>query len=69
MNKSFDGCLNNFMINGAPIGTPAEEIGLIPCSKKIEPGIFFYPSSNGSNYFKPGWCQFYVHQFISKNLI
>ncbi|XP_051171945.1 laminin subunit alpha [Leptopilina boulardi] len=53
MNKSFDGCLNNFMINGNPVGTPAEEIGLIPCSKKIEPGIFFYPSNNGSNFFKP----------------
>lgn len=41
------------MVNTNDVTTPAEDVGLIPCSKKIEPGIFFYPSTNGSNYFKP----------------
>lgn len=39
------------MTNGEPIGEPVEKIGVIPCAKRVEPGIFFYPG-NGSNLFK-----------------
>ena len=51
VNKSFSGCLRNFMINGQPVGEPAERFGVIPCSKRVEPGLFFYPG-NGTNLFK-----------------
>lgn len=54
-NKTFSGCLGNLMINGQLVGEPSEKIGVIPCSKKVEPGLFFFPSSgNVSNIFKPG---------------
>lgn len=41
------------MINGQAMGEPSEKIGVIPCSKRIEPGLFFYPG-NGSNLYKAG---------------
>lgn len=53
LNKTFNGCLGNFMMNGQVVGEPSEKIGVIPCSKRVEPGLFFYPG-NGSNYFKAG---------------
>lgn len=43
------------MMNGQPVGEPSEKIGVIPCSKKVEPGLFFFPSyGNVSNIFRPG---------------
>ncbi|KAK0176557.1 hypothetical protein PV328_000678 [Microctonus aethiopoides] len=51
VNKTFDGCLGNFMINGEHVGEPDDKIGVIPCSKRVEPGLFFYPG-DGSNLFK-----------------
>ncbi|XP_034947491.1 laminin subunit alpha [Chelonus insularis] len=51
INKTFNGCLANFMTNGQSVGEPEEKIGVIPCSNKVEVGIFFYPG-NGSNLFK-----------------
>lgn len=39
------------MTNGQQVGEPTEKIGVIPCSKRVEPGLFFYPG-NGSNYYK-----------------
>lgn len=41
------------MTNGQPVGEPSEKIGVIPCSKRVEPGLFFFPG-NGSNLFKAG---------------
>lgn len=62
-NKTFSGCLGNLMINGQLVGEPSEKIGVISCSKKVEPGLFFFPSSgNVSNVFKPG------KKVISKNI-
>lgn len=51
LNKTFSGCLGNFMMNGQPVGEPSERIGVMPCLKRIEPGLFFYPG-NGSNLYK-----------------
>lgn len=51
MNQTFIGCLGNFMMNGEPVGDPKERIGVIPCSQKVEHGLFFYPG-NGSNFYK-----------------
>lgn len=41
------------MINGEHVGEPDDKIGVIPCSKRVEPGLFFYPG-DGSNLFKAG---------------
>jgi len=41
------------MMNGQSVGEPSEKIGVIPCSKRVEPGLFFFPG-NGSNLFKAG---------------
>lgn len=41
------------MTNGQLVGEPSEKIGVIPCSKRVEPGLFFYPG-NGSNLFRAG---------------
>lgn len=51
LNKSFTGCLGNFMMNGQPVGEPENKVGVIPCSKRVEPGLFFYPG-DGTNLFK-----------------
>ncbi|XP_015602424.1 laminin subunit alpha [Cephus cinctus] len=51
LNKTFNGCIGNFMMNGQVVGEPTEKVGVIPCSKRVEPGLFFYPG-NGSNFFK-----------------
>jgi len=53
------------MMNGQPIGEPSEKVGVIPCSKRIEPGLFFFPG-NGSNLFKAGKK---IHLKISKYYI
>jgi len=53
LNKTFSGCLGNFMMNGQSVGEPSEKVGVIPCSKRVEPGLFFFPG-NGSNLFKAG---------------
>ncbi|KAH0550044.1 laminin subunit alpha [Cotesia glomerata] len=50
-NKTFNGCLRNFEMNGQPVGKPEETVGVIPCSNRVESGIFFYPG-NGSNLFR-----------------
>ncbi|KZC04676.1 Laminin subunit alpha, partial [Dufourea novaeangliae] len=50
-NQTFSGCLGNFMVNGQPVGEPINKVGVIPCSKRVEPGLFFYPG-NGSNLFR-----------------
>ncbi|XP_008557031.1 laminin subunit alpha [Microplitis demolitor] len=50
-NKTFNGCLSNFMMNGQPVGDPDEKVGVIPCSNRVESGVFFYPG-NGSNLFR-----------------
>ncbi|XP_033329969.2 laminin subunit alpha [Megalopta genalis] len=52
-NKTFNGCLGNFMVNGQPVGEPMNKVGVIPCSQKVESGLFFYPG-NGSNLFRAG---------------
>ncbi|XP_014209765.1 laminin subunit alpha isoform X2 [Copidosoma floridanum] len=49
-NKTFSGCIRNFMLNGQHIKEPVKQNGVVPCSKRVEPGMFFYPG-NGSNYF------------------
>ncbi|EGI60824.1 PREDICTED: laminin subunit alpha [Acromyrmex echinatior] len=51
LNKTFSGCIGNFMMNGQLVGEPSEKVGVIPCSKRVEPGLFFFPG-NGSNLFK-----------------
>ncbi|XP_012267208.2 laminin subunit alpha [Athalia rosae] len=51
INTTFNGCLSNFMANGQYVGEPAQKIGVISCSKRIEPGLFFYPG-NGTNYYR-----------------
>ncbi|KAJ8668735.1 hypothetical protein QAD02_010398 [Eretmocerus hayati] len=51
VNKTFSGCIRNFMLNGQHVGEPVVREGIIPCSKRVEPGMFFYPG-NGSNWFK-----------------
>ncbi|XP_046433556.1 laminin subunit alpha [Neodiprion fabricii] len=51
INSTFSGCLKSFMMNGNLVGDPTTSIGVIPCSKSVEPGLFFYPG-NGSNYYK-----------------
>ncbi|XP_066588247.1 laminin subunit alpha [Prorops nasuta] len=51
VNKTFSGCLGNFMLNGQQVGEASAKIGVIPCSKRVELGLFFYPG-NGSNLFK-----------------
>ncbi|XP_054012773.1 laminin subunit alpha [Hylaeus anthracinus] len=50
-NETFNGCLGNFMVNGQPVGEPINKVGVIPCSKRVEPGLFFFPG-NGSNLFR-----------------
>ncbi|XP_017881365.1 laminin subunit alpha [Ceratina calcarata] len=50
-NQTFNGCLGNFMVNGQPVGEPSINVGVIQCSKQVEPGLFFYPG-NGSNWFR-----------------
>lgn len=59
MNKSFSGCIRNFMLNGQHVGEPTLQKGIIPCSKRVEPGMFFYPG-NGGNYFKAGSSGFII---------
>lgn len=39
------------MMNGQPVGDPDEKVGVIPCSNRVESGVFFYPG-NGSNLFR-----------------
>ncbi|KAL7292410.1 hypothetical protein TKK_0013999 [Trichogramma kaykai] len=51
VNQTFSGCIRNFMLNGQYVTGPSVVLGVIPCSKRVEPGMFFYPG-NGSNYFK-----------------
>ncbi|XP_035729977.1 laminin subunit alpha-like isoform X2 [Vespa mandarinia] len=51
LSTMFSGCLSNFMMNGQSVGEPTMKVGVIPCSKRIEPGLFFFPG-NGSNLFK-----------------
>lgn len=41
------------MLNGERVGEPTVQKGTIPCSKRVEPGMFFYPG-NGSNWFRAG---------------
>jgi hypothetical protein len=41
------------MLNGQHVREPSVEYGVIPCSKRVEPGMFFYPG-NGSNWFRAG---------------
>jgi len=41
------------MMNGQTVGEPSEKIGVIPCSRRVEDGIFFFPG-NGSNLYKAG---------------
>lgn len=53
INKTFNGCLANFMLNGQTVGEPSEKIGVIPCSSRVENGIFFFPG-NGSNLYRAG---------------
>ncbi|CAL7933589.1 unnamed protein product [Xylocopa violacea] len=50
-NQTFNGCLGNFMVNGQPVGEPMNKVNVIECSKRVEPGLFFYPG-NGSNLFR-----------------
>lgn len=47
------------MMNGQPVGEPTDKVGVIPCSKRVEPGLFFFPG-NGSNLFKTGTKVLYV---------
>ncbi|XP_070151389.1 laminin subunit alpha [Polyergus mexicanus] len=51
INRTFNGCLSNFMMNGQTVGEPSEKVGVIPCSKRVESGLFFFPG-NGSNLYK-----------------
>ncbi|KOC61553.1 Laminin subunit alpha [Habropoda laboriosa] len=51
MNHTFNGCLGNFMVNGQPVSEPINKVGVIPCSNRVEPGLFFFPG-NGSNLFR-----------------
>ncbi|XP_011495348.1 PREDICTED: laminin subunit alpha [Ceratosolen solmsi marchali] len=51
INKTFSGCIRNFMLNGQHVKEPSVQYGVIPCSKRVEPGMFFYPGS-GSNWFR-----------------
>lgn len=53
INRTFSGCLANFMLNGQTVGGPSEKVGVIPCSKRVESGLFFFPG-NGSNLYKAG---------------
>ncbi|XP_014485447.1 PREDICTED: laminin subunit alpha isoform X2 [Dinoponera quadriceps] len=50
LNKTFNGCLGNFMINGY-IVEPSQKVDVMPCSQRVESGLFFYPG-NGSNLYK-----------------
>ncbi|EFN79905.1 laminin subunit alpha [Harpegnathos saltator] len=50
LNKTFNGCLGNFMVNGHTV-EPSQKVDVMPCSEKVESGIFFYPG-NGSNLYK-----------------
>lgn len=51
INRTFSGCLANFMLNGQTVGEPSEKVGVIPCSNRVESGLFFFPG-NGSNLYK-----------------
>ena len=53
VNKTFSGCIRNFMLNGEHVGEPSVKTNVIPCSKRVEPGMFFYPG-NGTNWFRAG---------------
>ncbi|KAG8228153.1 hypothetical protein J437_LFUL002807 [Ladona fulva] len=44
VNNSFPGCLRNFRMNGKSVGEPQVAQGVIPCSEKVEPGVFFSAS-------------------------
>lgn len=55
ISTAFNGCLRNFKTNGELVGEPWVKVGVIPCSKRVEPGLFFYPG-NGTNYYKNGEC-------------
>lgn len=47
------------MVNGQPVGKPINEVGVIPCSKRVEPGLFFFPG-NGTNLFKAGKSSLFI---------
>lgn len=38
--KGFAGCLKDFMIEGVPMKNPVRSVGVLPCSDKVEPGVF-----------------------------
>lgn len=62
------------MVNGQPVGEPINKVGVIPCSKRIEPGLFFYPG-NGSNLFRAGTYstvlnnRLYIDQILYKRIL
>ena len=66
VNKTFSGCIRTFMLNGQHVGEPSNSVGVIRCSKRIEPGMFFFPG-NGSNWFRPG--KFYFETWHINALI
>ncbi|XP_075229000.1 laminin subunit alpha [Lycorma delicatula] len=45
LNATFEGCLRNLKKLGLPFGEPDKSVGVIPCSNKVESGVFF--SANG----------------------
>lgn len=52
------------MVNGQPVGDPINKVGVVPCSNRVEPGLFFFPG-NGSNLFKAGaYCAILNYQLV-----
>lgn len=39
--KVYRGCIRNIQVGGQPLGQPQNEVGVIPCSEKVEDGAFF----------------------------
>jgi hypothetical protein len=40
------GCLRNIQLNSKHLGDLRRSVGVIPCSDKVEPGVFF-PHTGG----------------------
>nr|CAD7453810.1 unnamed protein product [Timema tahoe] len=41
INGTFEGCVRNFLMSGKPLGDPDVSYGVVPCSDKVEQGVYF----------------------------
>ncbi|CAG0878724.1 unnamed protein product [Darwinula stevensoni] len=42
ISMGFAGCLRNFRMKGRSLGEPKSSVEVVPCSEKVEAGVFFY---------------------------